>query len=108
MTGPLKFPKGTAWVFPMKTIPPLPIMTAKRKTAIQVVDAAFKPKDRVRAVYIAGGAVINPVKRGQALPQKEAVWVSRPGNYVPGDGEVRQVQRPGSDMSHIKSKGLGT
>jgi len=83
-------------------------MTAKRKTAVQVVDTAFKPKDRVRPNYIAGGAVINPVKRGQALPQKEPAWLLRPGNYVPGEGEVRQVQRPGSDMSHIKSKGLST
>ena len=83
-------------------------MTAKRKTAVQVVDAAFKPKDRVRSTYIAGGAVINLVKINQALAQKQAVWVVRPGNYVPGEGEVRQVQRPGSDMSHIKSKGLRT
>jgi len=81
---------------------------AKRKTAVQVVDAAFKPIDKVRPAYIAGGAIINPVQKNQALAQKEPVWVLRRGSYVTGDGEVRQAQRPGSDLSHIKSKGLGT
>ena len=28
------------------------------------------------------------------------------GTYKTGMGEVRQVQRPGSDLSHIRSKGL--
>jgi len=82
-------------------------MTAKRKTAIQVVDTAFKPKDQVRAVYIAGGAVVNPVRRHQALPQKEPVWLLRPGSYTPGDGEVRQLHRPGIVISSFCCQQLG-
>lgn len=43
-------------------------------------------------------------EKHEAMPLTSSVWTS--GSYRPGDGEVRQIQRPGSEVAH-KPPSLG-
>ena len=46
-------------------------------------------------------------EKHEAMPLTSSVWTS--GSYRPGDGEVRQIQRPGSEVAHnLPSLGYAT
>jgi hypothetical protein len=46
-------------------------------------------------------------EKHEALPLTSSVWTN--GSYRTGDGEVRQIQRPGSEVAHkLPSKGYAT
>lgn len=60
--------------------------------------------DKVNPRVIPGGAVINEKTEDMALPINHTLF-TKPGPYVPGDGDVMVPRRPGSDHSHIKSRG---
>jgi len=51
------------------------------------------------------GFVKSNFPAGTTLPPTYTTLQDK-GTYKTGMGEVRQVQRPGSDLSHIRSKGL--
>ncbi len=46
-------------------------------------------------------------EKHEAMPLTSSVWT--PGFYRTGDGEVRQIQRPGSEVAHkLPSLGYAT
>lgn len=60
-------------------------------------DPAYIAPNATSKPHLRGGAVVNPVLPGQALPITND-W-RRPDTYVTGDGEVLQQQRPGSERA---------
>ena len=60
--------------------------------------------DKVNPRVFPVGAIINEKTEGMALPVNHIAF-TKPGPYVPGDGDVILPRRPGSDHSHIESRG---
>ena len=68
-------------------------------------DPAFLIPSDASKPYLTGGTVVNPVLPGQALPITND-W-RRAGTYRSGDGEVIQLQRPGSERAFtLPSRGF--
>ena len=69
--------------------------------------AMAAPIDKNPPRYVRGGAVLLPRLKGAATPANQNIWDR--GTYRVGDGEVRQVLRPGSqDAMKLPSKGFST
>ena len=80
------------------------VLRQNRENPMHVMSS---PIDKNPARYVRGGAVLLPKLEGAAVPANLNVW-DRP-TYRVGDGETRQVVRPGSqDAMTLPSRGFLT
>ena len=80
------------------------VLRQNRENPMHVMSSTI---DKNPSRYVHGGAVLLPKLEGAAVPANLNVW-DRP-TYRVGDGETRQVLRPGSqDAIKLPSLGLST
>jgi len=69
--------------------------------------AMAAPIDKNPVRYVRGGPVLLPKLKGAAAPANLNIWDR--GTYRVGDGETRQIVRPGSqDAMKLPSRGFST